>query len=95
MPYSKEIRYSLCVIDLFSKYAWVNIEIYSTYNERKLVFTERFIRTLRNKIYKHVTGVSKNDYFNVLNNIIDTYNNTCHKTIIMKPIDAKSNSYPE
>ena len=47
------------------------IEMYSTYNERKSVIAERFIRTLKNKIYKHLTVVSKNVYFDVLDNIVD------------------------
>ena len=52
-----------------------NIEMYSTYNEGKSVVAERF-RTLRNKIFKHMTGISKNVYFNVLDDIVDKYNNT-------------------
>ena len=43
-----------------------NIEMYSTDNEGKSVVAERFIRTLKNKIYKHMTAISKNVYFNVL-----------------------------
>ena len=66
-----------------------NIEIYSTNNERKPAVAERFIRTLKNKIYKHMTAISKNVYFNVLNDIVDKCNNTYHKTIKMKPTDVK------
>ena len=140
--YNKGIRYLLCAIDLFSKYAFVvplkdkkgttisnvfqsilnnskrkpnkmwvdqgsefynnhfkkwlkgnNTEMHSTHNEGKSVVAERFIRTLRNKIYKHRTAVSKNVYFDVLNDIVDEYNNTSHKTIKMKPIDVKSDSF--
>ena len=69
--------------------------MYSTHNEGKSVVTERFIRTLKNKIYKHMKATSKNVYFDVLNDIVDKYNNTCHKTIKMKPIDVKSNSFTE
>ena len=69
--------------------------MYSTHNEGKSVVTERFIRTVKNKIYKHMTVVSKNAYFDVLNNIVDKYNNTYHKTIKMKPIDVKSDSFVE
>ena len=47
------------------------IEMYSTYNEGKSVVTERFIRTLKNKIYKHMTAISKNVYFDVFNDIVD------------------------
>ena len=115
--YSKGIKYLLCAINLFRKYAWVipikdkkgtsivnafkkiiseerkpnkiwvdqgsefyntflkdflkiiNIEMYSTYNEGKCVAAERFIRTLKNKIFKHMTGISKNFYFDVLDDI--------------------------
>ena len=72
-----------------------NIEMYSTHNEGKSVIAERFIRTLKNEIYKHMTAVSKNAYFNVLNYIVDEYNNTYHRTIKMKPIDVKSDSFAE
>ena len=68
-----------------------NIEMYSTHNEGKSVVAERFIRTLKNKIYKHMTAISKNVCFNVLNDIVDKYSNTYHKTI--KPIDVKSDSF--
>ena len=61
-----------------------NIEMYSTHNERKSIVAERFIRTLKNNIYKHMATISKNVYFNVLNDIVDKYNNTYHKTIKMK-----------
>ena len=64
-------------------------------NEGKSVFAERVIRTLKNKIYKHMTAISKNVYFDVLNDIVDEYNNTYHKTIKMKPVDAKSDSFAE
>ena len=142
--YRKGIRFLLCVIDVFSKYAWVvplkdkkevtiinafqsilnnskrkpnkkwldqdsefynnsfkkwlednGIEVYSTYNEGKSVIAERFIRTLKNKIYKHMTAVSKSVHFDVLNNIVDKYHNTYHNSIKMKLIDVKSNSYDE
>ena len=63
-----------------------NIEMYSTSNEGKSVVAERFIRTLKNKIFKHMTAISKNIYFDVLDDIADKYNNTVHRTIKMKPI---------
>ena len=53
--------------------------MYSAYNEGKSVAAERFIRTLKNKTFKHMTVVSKNVYFDVLDNIVDKYNNTVHK----------------
>ena len=145
--YNKGIKYLLCAIDLFSKYAWViplkdkkgtsivnafqkiiseerkpnkmwvdqgsefynnsfkdflkmnNIEMYSTFNEGKSVVAERFIKTLKNKIYKHTTAISKNVYVDVLDDIVNKYNNTVNKTIKMKPYDvtdyyfAKYNEY--
>ena len=141
--FNKGIKYLLCAIDFFSKYArvisikdkkrpsivnafqkiiskgiksnkiWVdqgsefynqsfkdflkinNIEMYSTFNEGKSVVAERFIRTLKNKIYKHMTAISKNVYFNVLYNIVNRYKNTVHKTIKMKPIDVTNDFYAE
>ena len=69
--------------------------MYSTYNEGNSVIAERFIRTLQNKIDKHMTAISKNVYFDVLNDIVDEYNNTYHKTIKMKPIDVTSDSFAE
>ena len=69
--------------------------MYSTHNEAKSVVAERFIRTLKNKIYKHMTVMSKNVYFNVLDDIVDEYNDTYHKTIKMKPIDVKNDSFAE
>ena len=136
--YNKGIKYLLCAIDLFDKYAWDvslkdkigitivnafqkkiwkgrkpkkilvhqggeffynlftrflkinNTEIYSTYNEGKSVAAERFIWTLKNKIFKHLTAVSKNAYFDVLDDIVNKYNNTVHRTTKMKPIEVTS-----
>ena len=67
--------------------------MYSTYNERKSLATERFIRTSKNKIYKYMTSLSENAYIDKLDDIVNEYNNTYHKTIKMKPIDAKNNTY--
>ena len=142
--YNKGFKYLLCVIDLFSKYAWVisikdkkgtsivnafkkiiskgqrkpnkisvdkgsefynqsfkdflkinNIEMYSTFDEGKSVVGERFMRTLKNKIFKHMTTISKNVYIDVLNDIVNKYNNTVHRTIKIKPIDVTNDSYVE
>ena len=128
--YNKGIRYLLCVIDIFSKYAWVvplkdkkgvsiaaafqsilkqsnrkpnktlvdkgsefyntsfkkwlqdnDIVMYSTHNEAKSLVAERFIRTLKNKIYKYMTSISKNLYIDKLDDIVNEYNNTYHTTI--------------
>ena len=139
---NKGIRFLLCVIDIFSKYAWVvplkdkkdisiveafqiilkqsnrkpnkiwvdkisefynaffkkwlpdnDIVMYSTRNEGKSVVAERFIRTLKSKIYKYMTSISKNVYIDKLDDIVNEYNNTYHTTIKMKPIDVKDNTY--
>ena len=140
--FNKGFRFSLCVFDIFSKYAWViplkdkkdisivnafqiilkesnrkpnkiwvdkgsefynnsfkkwlddnGIEMYSTENEGKSVIAERFIKTLKNKIYKYMTTISKNMYIGKLDDIVKEYNNTYHKTIKMKPINMKDNTY--
>ena len=67
--------------------------MYLTYSEGKSVAAERFIRTLKNKIFKHMIAVSKNVYFDVLGDIIDKYNNTVYRSIKMKPVDVTSDSY--
>ena len=67
--------------------------MYSTYNEGKSVVAERFIRTLKNKIFKHMTAISKNIYFDVLDDIVNKYNNTVHRIIKKKPIEVTDDSY--
>ena len=138
---NKGIKYLLCTIDLYSKYAFViplkdkegisivnafdeiikksgkktnkiwvdqggefynnvfkkwlsdnDIIMYSTYNEGKSVVAERFIRTLKNKSYKHMTATDKNVYYDVLDDVVNKYNNTKHSTIKMKSIDVKHNN---
>ena len=140
--FNKGFRFLLCVIDIFSKYAWVvpskdkkgvsivdafqkilddsnrkpnkiwvdkgsefynssfkkwlkdsDIEMYSIHNEGKFVVAERFIRTLKTKIYKFMTSISKNVYIDKLIDIVHEYNSTYHKTIKMKPVDVKDNTY--
>ena len=72
-----------------------DIEMYLTHikGRNKSVVVERFIRTLKNKIYKHMTAISKNVFIDKLDDIVNEYNNTYHKTIKMKPIDVKNNTY--
>ena len=67
--------------------------MYSTHSERKSVVAERFIRTLKNKIYKYMTAISNNVYIDKLDDTVDEYNNTYHRTIKMKPINVKDNTY--
>ena len=66
--------------------------MYSTYNEGKSVVAERFIRTLKNKLYKHMTATGKNVYYDVLDHIVNEYNNTKLNTIKMKPKDVGNNN---
>ena len=138
--FNKGIRFSLCVINLYSKYTWVipyykgigitnafqkilkesnqkpnkiwvdkgskfynrsvkswseknDIEMYSVYIEGKSVLAESFIRTLKNKIYKYMTSVSKNVFVDKLDDIVNKYNDTYHSNIKMKPVDVKSSTY--
>ena len=66
--------------------------MYSTFNEGKLVVAERFIRTLKNKLYKHMTATGKNVNNDVLDDIVNEYNNTKHNTLKMKPGDVKDDN---
>ena len=66
--------------------------MYSTFNEGKSVVAERFIRILKNKLYKHMTATGKNVYYDVLDDIVNGYNNTKHNTIKMKPQDVKNDT---
>ena len=61
--------------------------MYSTFNEGKSVVAERFIRTLKNKLYKYMTATGKNVYY-VLDDVVIENNNTKHNTIKMKPKDV-------
>ena len=67
--------------------------MYSIHNEGKSVVAERFIRTLKNKIYKYMTSISKNVYIDKLDDIVGEYNNTYHRTINVKPVDVNDNTY--
>ena len=70
-----------------------DIEMCSIHNEGKSVVTEEFIRTLKNKICKYMTAISQNVYINKLDDIVNGYNNTYHRTNKMKPVDVKDNIY--
>ena len=79
--------------NVFEKWLSDNdINMYSTYNEGKSVAAERFIRTLKNKLYKHMTATGKNVYYDVLDDVVNKYNNTKHSPIKMKPIDVGDNN---
>ena len=66
-----------------------DMEMHSMHNEGKSVVTERFIRTLKNKIYKYMTSVSKNVYIDKLDDKVSKYNDTYHSSIKMRPADVK------
>ena len=83
---------------LFKRFLKNNkIEMYSIYNEGKSIVAERFIKTLKNKIFKHMSAISKNVYFDVIDDIKynNKYNITVHRTIQMKQVDVNSDSYAE
>ena len=88
-----EVNFVMNILKIFLQIN--NIERYSTYNEGKSVVTERFIKTLQNKIFKHMTTISKNIYFDALDDIVNKYNNTVHRVIKIKPVDVASDSYVE
>ena len=69
--------------------------MYSTFNKGKSVAVERFIKTLKNKIYKHMTYAGKNVYFNVLADIVEKYSNSFHNLIKIKPKDVTDNNFVE
>ena len=59
-------------------------------DEGKSIVTERFIRTLKSKVHKYITSVSKNVHIGKLDDIVNKYNSTYHSTIKMKSVDVKS-----
>ena len=65
--------------------------MYSTYNERKSVVAERFIKKIKTKIHKYMAAILKNIYYDALDDIFSNYNNTIHRTIKMKPIEVTDN----
>ena len=69
------------------------VEMYSTHNEEKSVVAERFIRRLKNEIYKYMTSISKSGYIDKLDDIVNKYNNAYHSTIKMNPAEVKSSTY--
>ena len=79
--------------NIFKKWLSDNdIIMYSTYNERKSVVAERFIRILKSKLYKHMAAIGKNVYYDVLDDVVNKYNNTKQSTIKIKPIDVRDNN---
>ena len=72
-----------------------DVKMYSMHNGGKSVAAKRFFRTLKNKIHKFMTSVSKNVYIDKLDDIVSKYNNTYYNTNKMKPVGVKSNTYIE
>ena len=72
-----------------------DIFIFLTYNEGKSVITERFIKTLKAKIYKKTTANDSKTYLSYLNKMIDQYNNTYHHSTNKKPINADYSALTE
>ena len=84
------------VANFYKFYKWLkdnDTEMYSIHNEGKSVVAERCIKTLKNKIYKYLTAISKNVYIDKLDDMVSKFNNTYHRTIRMKPVDVKDNTY--
>ena len=80
------MNFIIVLLEIFLKIN--NIEMYSTYNEEKSVVAERFIRTIKHKIFKHMIAILKNVYFDVLEDIVNKYNNAVHRAIKMKLTDV-------
>ena len=72
-----------------------DIFIFLTYNEGKSVITERFVKTLKAKIYKKTTANDSKTYLSYLNKMIDQYNNTYHHSINKRPINADYSALTE
>ena len=87
----KEVNFTIVLLQKWLKDN--DIEMYSIHSEGKSVVAERFIRTLKTKIYKYMTSISKNVYIDKLDDIVNEYNNIYHRTIKMKPVDVKDNTY--
>ena len=78
-----------------SRKSWLEknaIEMYSTYNDGKSVVAGRFISTLKNKIYKYMTSISKNVYIDKLDDTVNKYSNRYHATIKMS-VDVQPSMY--
>ena len=80
-------------VDKGSKFYNNSFEKWLKNNEGRSAVAERFIKTLKNKIYKYMTAISKNVYVDKLDDIVSEYNNTYHRTIKIKPVDVKDNIY--
>ena len=57
------------------------IQFYTANNEPKASVVERVNRTLKSKLYRYFTAVNSLCYINILQDLVDSYNNTYHRTI--------------
>ena len=64
------------------------VELYSTENETKACVIERFNRTIKDNIFKYFTATSTRKYIDVLDTLVDQYNNTVHSSIKMSSVEA-------
>ena len=70
-----------------------NIKMYSRHNEEKSAVAEKFLKTLKNKIDKYVTSISKNVQINKVDDGVNKYKSTYHhSTTRMKRVDVKSSA---
>ena len=67
--------------------------MHSIHNEGESVVAERFIGTLKNKVYKYITSISKHVYIDKLDDIVNKFNNIYHRTIKMKHVDVKPSTH--
>ena len=64
------------------------IKLYSTENEEKSSVVERWIRTMKEKMWKYFTDNNTNHYVNILPDFVEDYNNTRHSSIKMTPVEV-------
>ena len=69
------------------------MEMYSIHDEGNLVDAERFVRSLKNKIYKRMASISKDVYIHKLDDTVNKYNIKYHRKIKMKPVDVRPSMY--
>ena len=67
--------------------------MYLIHNEGKSVAAERFIKTLKTKVYKYMASFSKKTCIDKLDDIVNEYNNTYQRTINVESVDVKDNTY--
>ena len=84
---------SFTIVLLLNGYKIIILKCIRYIAKENLLSLKRSIRTLKTKIYKYMTSVSKNVYIDKLDDMVNEYNNTYHRAIMMKPIGFKDNTY--